>query len=68
MRKDLRLGGLVGIYLLIKSNMHAIGEEIRRVIIEEVFTTLSEYETQEDIYLISALEILGFMGPNDRSS
>ena len=45
MRKDLRLGGVVGVYLLMKGNLHSIGEEIKRVIIEELFTTLSEYET-----------------------
>jgi hypothetical protein len=45
MRKDLRLGGIVGVYLILKNNLMAIGEEIKRVIIEEVFTTLSEYET-----------------------
>lgn len=45
MRKDLRLGGVIGVYLIFKSNMMSIGEEIKRVIIEELFTTLSEYET-----------------------
>lgn len=45
MRKDLRLGGLVGVYLILKGNAIYIGEEIKRVIIEELFTTLSEYET-----------------------
>lgn len=44
-----------------------IGEEILRVIIEELFTTLSEYETQEELYMISALEIIGHLGPNERS-
>ena len=45
MRKDLRLGGLVGVYLIMKGNIDSIGEEIKRVIIEELFTTLSEYDT-----------------------
>lgn len=45
MRKDLRLGGLVGVYLMLKNNLQLIGEEIKRVIVEELFTTLSEYET-----------------------
>ena len=43
MRKDLRLGGLIGIFLLFKNNL--IGEEIKRVIVEELFTTLTEYDT-----------------------
>jgi hypothetical protein len=28
MRKDLRLGGLIGIYLILKNNLMQIGEEI----------------------------------------
>jgi len=40
MRKDLRLGGVVGVYLAFKNNAMDIGEEIKRVIIEELFTTL----------------------------
>ena len=45
----------------------SIGDEIQRVIIEELFTTLSEYETQEDLYIICALEIIGMLGPTDRT-
>lgn len=67
MRKDLRLGGLVGVFLAMRSNLHMVGEEIKRVIIEEIFTTLSEFETQEDVYMLSALEVIGFIGPNERS-
>ena len=36
MRKDLRLGGLTGIYLLVKNN--ELGEEIKRVLVEEIFS------------------------------
>jgi hypothetical protein len=43
MRKDLRLGGVIGIYLLVKNNQ--LGDEIKKVIVEEIFTTLTEYET-----------------------
>ena len=67
MRKDLRLGGLVGIFLLVKNNYAQIGEEIKRVIVEELFTTLSEYETQEDIFMLSALEVIGLIGPHERA-
>ena len=67
MRKDLRLGGVIGVYLIFKSNQMSIGEEIKRVIIEEIFTTLSEYETQEDVYMLCALEVIGLIGPNERS-
>lgn len=44
-----------------------MSEEIKRVIIEELYTTLSEYETQEDIYMLSALEVIGMIGPHKRS-
>ena len=39
-RKDLKLGGLTGIYLLINGKIDMIGEEILRVIVEEVFNSL----------------------------
>jgi hypothetical protein len=42
MRKDLRLGGLVGIYLILKNNQP--GDDIVRVVLEELFTTLEEYD------------------------
>jgi hypothetical protein len=41
MRKDLKLGGLVGIYLIFKNNSLMIGDEIKKVILEELFSTLS---------------------------
>jgi len=67
MRKDLRLGGVVGVYLIFKNNLMQIGDEIKRVIVEELFTTLSEYETQEDIYMLCVLEVIGLVGPFERS-
>lgn len=45
MRKDLRLGGLVGIYLIVKNEQMAIGDEIKKVVLEEIFSALQEYET-----------------------
>lgn len=67
MRKDLRLGGVVGIFLLFKNAGSSIGEEIKRVIVEELFTTLSEYETQEEVFLAAVLEVVGLIGPYERS-
>ena len=67
MRKDLRLGGVVGIYLIFKNAGGAIGEEIKRVIVEELFTTLSEYETQEEVFLAAVLEVIAQIGPYERS-
>jgi len=67
MRKDLRLGGLVGVYIVFKNNMSQVSEDIKSVIIEEIFTTLSEYESQEHVFMVSALEIIGLIGPNERT-
>lgn len=67
MRKDLRLGGIVGTYLILKNNQMQIGDEIKRVIIEELFTTLQEYQTQEEIYMLCALEVIGLIGPHEKS-
>ena len=67
MRKDLKLGGLVGIYIIFKNNDSQIGDEIRRVILEELFNTMTDYDSQEFIYLQCALEIVGLIGPSERS-
>lgn len=67
MRKDLRLGGLVGIYLILKGNLHRVGDEIQRVVLEEIFTTLSEFESQEEVFMVCGLELIGFFGPNERT-
>ena len=44
MRKDLRLGGLIGIYQLIRGDTSELQEDILNVIIEEVFLALADYE------------------------
>ena len=67
MRKDLRLGGLVGIYQLLRSENGELSDDIVNVIIEEMFTAIADYEAQEHIFLVAALEVIGFIGPNERS-
>lgn len=67
MRKDLRLGGITGIYVLYKNNEDMIGDEIKRVITEEVFASLQEFETQEHVFMVSALEVVSLIGPSERS-
>lgn len=64
-RKDIRLGGLVGIYQLMK--MKGVKEDVQNVVVEEVFTVLADFETQEPIFLVAALEVVGLIGPNERS-
>ena len=67
MRKDLRLGGLIGIYQLIRGDTSELQEDILNVIIEEVFLALADYEAQELVFLAAALEVIGFIGPNEKS-
>ena len=68
MRRDLRLGGLIGINLLLKSNVTPESEEyecgvfsqdILNVIVEELFQVIIDFEKQEQIFIASALEVLG---------
>ena len=70
MRKDLRLGGIVGLYQLLISKSVIGGQirpHVRNVLIEELFTCLAAYESQETLLLVAALELIGKLGPNDRS-
>lgn len=41
--------------------------DILNVIIEEVFLSLADYEAQEAVFIACALEIIGYIGPNDKS-
>ena len=67
MRKDLRLGGLIGVYQLIRGDTSELQDDILNVIIEEVFLALADYEAQEPIFIAAALEVIGFIGPNEKS-
>ena len=37
------------------------------MVVEEVFTVLADFEAQEPVFLAAALELLGVIGPNERS-
>ena len=45
MRKDLRLGGLVGIYQLLRADQGDLRDDIFNVIVEELFTAIADYES-----------------------
>ena len=64
MRKDFRLGGIIGISLLL--NNSEVGEEITRVITEEIFGCIQNFEHQEELFIACALELIGNIGPNDK--
>ena len=76
MRKDYRLGAIVGVYILFKNNSpkqdqsyradeKRIGAEITRVIIEEVFSSLTEFKNQDPLLIQCELEVIGLFGTND---
>jgi hypothetical protein len=60
-RKDIRLGGVICLYLLLKSNEFSL--EMTNVIADEILQTLKEYHNQEKIYIVACLEVIGFIGP-----
>ena len=68
MRKDIRMGGLVGVFQLIKNQIDkGIREDVQNVVLDELFLTLEDAEQQESVFLVAALEIIGMFGPNERS-
>jgi hypothetical protein len=80
MRKDYRLGAIVGVYILFQNNSfdergyseaggtnrdYAIGSEITKVIIEEVFNSLTEFKNQDPLLIRCELEVIGLFGSRD---
>lgn len=86
MRKDYRLGAIVGVYILFKNNSAddavsqpgsfragtqnrrrggdatAVGSEIAKVIIEEVFASLTEFKNQDPLLIKCELEVIALLG------
>lgn len=61
-RKDYRLGAIVGIFILIKNRGQAyIGEEICRVILEEIFASLADCRNQDALLIKCELEVACLM-------
>lgn len=71
MRKDYRLGAIVGVYILFTNNRahhendEVVGAEITRVIIEEVFSSLTEFKNQDPLLIECELEVIGLFGSSD---
>ena len=59
-RKDIRVGGVICLYLLTKAT--APHGDLRNVMADELLTTLKEYQNQEKIYIVAALEVVGLIG------
>ena len=60
--KNIRLGSLVCLYLLIKNNYNSLDEKNKSNILTEIITLLQSYEKQDEIFLLSCLEICTLFG------
>ena len=55
--KNIRLGSLVCLYFLIKNNFNSLDEKIKINILTIIITLLQSYEKQDELFLLSCLEI-----------
>ena len=62
-RREAKLGSLVGIYLICKKYSNEIDEQHKDLIIETIVSLLKTYEKQEELFLVSCLEICSLYGP-----
>lgn len=63
--KKVRLGALVCLYLLVKKNFDTLDENLKNTILNEIISLLQSYEKQDEIFLLSCLEICSLFGPNE---
>jgi len=56
-RRSIRLGSLVGIYIILKK--YQIDDSYKVTILEKIISLLHNYETQEELFLVACLEIAG---------
>ena len=63
--KNIRLGSLVCLYLLIKNNYNSLDQKNKSNILTEIITLLQSYEKQDEIFLLSCLEICTLFGPHE---
>ena len=63
--KNIRLGSLVCLYLLIKNNFKFLDEDNKNNILTEIILLLQSYEGQDELFLLSCLEICTLFGPNE---
>ena len=63
--KNIRLGSLVCLYLLIKNNFNSLDEKIKINIMTIIISLLQSYEKQDELFLLSCLEICTLFGPHE---
>ena len=63
--KKVRLGALVCLYLLVKKNYDTLDDNLKNTILTEIISLLQSYEKQDEIFLLSCLEICSLFGPNE---
>ena len=63
--KTIRLGALVCLYLLLKKQYNLLDENEKSIIISEIITLLQSYEKQDELFLLSCLEICTLFGPHE---
>jgi len=63
--KKIRLGALVCLYLILKNNFNLIDENTKNIIVNEIISLLQSYEKQDEIFLLSCLEICSLFGPHE---
>lgn len=64
-RRQVRLGALVALYIMLKKYSSEISEEHKGILIEKIVALLQNYNQQEEIFLVACLEICSLYGPID---
>jgi len=67
MRKDVKLGGLIGVFVIWRTFPNEISEAVIDHVLQNVFTQLIHYESQDEPFIVAALELVGFFGQNEIS-
>ncbi len=67
MRKDVRLGGVVGVYIMWRTFPTETTPLVVDHVLQTIYTQLIHYESQDVAFLLAALELIGFFGINEIS-
>ena len=62
--KNIRLGSVVCLYLLIKNNYDSLDEKNKSKILTQIISLLQSYEKQDEIFLLTCLELCTLFGPH----